>query len=166
MYVNLYPNKQLKATKRSTLLLGLFLAGGGTYALYREFFMLDALRLSWLLASIALVLAGALLMAFATDLLRFRDVYFSMTPERIAYRLALLGREQTLYWSKLESLEISTEAVTFRLKSGKKQLLRLGAIQQEDLARHVARSLHLAALEKGLRVNGTKPSPQEPALQV
>ncbi|RIJ42982.1 hypothetical protein [Pontibacter oryzae] len=166
MYVNLFPGKQLRATKRSITLMGSFLFLGGGYALMREFLWFDGFRSGWALVSGLLGALGLLFIAFGTDFFRFKDAFFSMTPERIAYRLSLLGREHKIRWHDVQELVISDALIRFKLRCGKRVNMRIGAIQQPDIARHVSRSIHLAALEKGLPINGVKPSPPEPALQV
>ncbi|TPE43702.1 hypothetical protein [Pontibacter mangrovi] len=166
MYVNLYPNRQLRATKRSVLLMGLFLLLGGGYALLRELLWMEALRPGWAAASGLMVLSGSVCLAYATEVLRFKDAFFSMTPERIAYRVSLFGSETVVEWQHIQELRITEHYVSFALTGGAFQKIRLGAIQSPDIARHVARSIHLAGLEKGIMINGIKPSPSEPALQV
>lgn len=166
MYVNLYPNKQLRSTKRSLLLIGLFLFFGGGYALLREFFWIASFREGWALASGVMVLLGLLPIAYGTEILRFKDAYFSMTPERIIYRLSLFGTETIVEWQQIQELHITEYVVNFILKGGSVLKMRLNIIQKPEIARHVSRSIHLAALEKGIMINGVKPSPSEPALQV
>lgn len=166
MYVNLYPGKQLQATKRSMLLIGLFLFLGGGYALLREFLWLDTFREGWAVASGALMVLGLIPLAYGTDIFRFKDAFFSMTPDRIVYRLTLLGTETRVEWQQIQELRITEHIITFILKEGAAIKMRLGAIQRPDIARHVSRSIHLAALEQGVMINGIKPSPPEPALQI
>lgn len=166
MYVNLYPGKHLQATKRSLLLMGLFLFFGGGYALLREFLWIGSFREGWALASGALMLFGLISIAYGTERFHFKDVYFSMTPQRIKYRLALFGAEKVVEWQQIQELQISSHQINFKLKGGDVAKMRLSTIQSPQLARHVSRSIHLAALEQGVMVNGIKPSPSEPALQV
>ncbi|GAB3821597.1 hypothetical protein [Pontibacter rugosus] len=165
MYINLYPNKSLKSTKKSLLLTGAFLTVGGGYALLREFLWLPVFREEWAFASALLILIGGFMLAFGADVFRFNDAFFSMNRERIAYRLTLWGSIQEIYWKDLNALEISWSLISFELTSGKRLHLRLEAIQQPEVARHVSRSLHLAALNHNLPVNGLKTF-QAPALQV
>lgn len=132
----------------------------------REFLWLDVFRLGWAVASGILVLLGVLFISFGTDVLRFKDAYFSMTPERIAYRLALLSPEKQISWKEIKELKISELLISFVLVSGKTVTMRLGSIQQPHIARHVSRSIHLAAFEKGIVVNGVKPTPDDPVLQI
>lgn len=165
MYVNLFPGRQLRATKRSTTLTGFVLLLGGSYALVREFLWLDTFRLGWALVSGLLVATGLLFIAFGTDFFRLKDAFFSMTPERIAFRLTLLGREHKIVWQEVKEIVVSDIVIRFKLTNGKNVKMRIGSIQEPEIARHVARSIHLAALEKGLSINGVKPSPTEPALQ-
>lgn len=166
MYVNLYPGKQLRNAKRSMLLVGLFLFIGGGYALLREFFWMEEFRQGWALASAGLMLLGVLPLAYGTELLHFKDAFFFMTPQRLAYRLSLFGSEKVIEWAQVEELHITRHVISFLLTGGHVQRLRLHAIQDASLARHVSRSIHLAAMEKGIMINGVKPSPSEPALQV
>ncbi|CAM3813363.1 hypothetical protein POKO110462_20835 [Pontibacter korlensis] len=166
MYVNLYPSKQLRSTKRSVLFIGLFLFFGGGYSLLREFLWLEIFRESWAVASGVMLLLGIVCIAFGTDVLRFKDAFFSMTPERIAYRLTLFGAETVVYWQAVKELHVTEHLISFELREGDTLKLRLGHIQQPAIARHVSRSIHLAAFEKGIMINGVKPSPTEPALQV
>jgi hypothetical protein len=166
MYVNLYPGKQLRSTKRTVLLIGLFLVLGGMYALLREFLWMEPFREGWALASGAMVLLGLLPLAYGTDMLHFKDAFFSMTPDRIVYRLTLLGTEKVVEWQQIQELHITEYVIKFILKGGSITKMRLSAIQKPDVARHVSRSIHLAALEQGIMINGVKPSPTSPALQV
>ncbi|PRY13648.1 hypothetical protein CLV24_10518 [Pontibacter ummariensis] len=166
MYVNLFPRKQLRATKKSVLVLGLFLGVGGAYAVLRELLWQTAFRPYWAMASVLIVLIGLLCLAVATDFIRLKDAYFSMTPERVSYRLAVWGREHFLLWKDVQALQVTKHWVSFILHNGEIKKLRLGLIQNPEIAHHVSRSIHLAALEKGLPVNDVLPSAPEPSLQV
>jgi hypothetical protein len=84
-----------------------------------------------------------------------------MTPERIRYRLSLLGREHQLLWKDVRALQVSKQLVVFKQSGGEMVRLRLGLIQQWSTAQHVSRSILLAALEKGIPVNGIKAMPHE-----
>lgn len=148
MYINLYPGKQLRSTRKSLLVTGLFLFFGGGYALLREFLWIDAFRTGWAVASAMLLGLGLLFVAYGTEVFRFKDAFFSMTPERIVYRLSLLGRERRIAWEEVQELIISESLVRFKLVSGSGVAMRLGAIQQPEIARHVSRSIHLAALDR------------------
>ncbi|WP_276499101.1 hypothetical protein [Pontibacter litorisediminis] len=165
MYVNLYPGRQLRSTKKSMLLLGLFLFFGGGYALLREFLWIGQFREGWAVASAVIMLLGILSIAYGSSVLHFKDAFFSMTPDRIAYRLSLFGGQTVVEWPQVEELKISVHAVNFVLRGGAIVKMRLTAIQDPKIARHVSRSIHLAALEKGIAINGVKPSPSEPAMQ-
>ncbi|GHA75531.1 hypothetical protein GCM10007389_31760 [Pontibacter akesuensis] len=145
--------------------MGMFLTLGGGYALLRELLWMDMFREGWAAASVLLVLVGATMLAFGTDIFRLQDAFFSMTPKRIVYRVSVLGRQQEINWEEVSALDITESLVTFVLVSGRQRYLRLGAIQQPEIARHVSRSLHLAAIEKGLVLNGIKASSFKPALQ-
>ncbi|MBF9252042.1 hypothetical protein I2I11_01920 [Pontibacter sp. 172403-2] len=142
------------------LLSGIFLIGGGAYALLREVLWEDHFRAGWAIASVVVLLAGLIWTALATDKILLKDAYFSMTPERIAYRVALLGRERVLPWQQVMKVWITNYFVVFEMENSKPVILRLGSIQQEDVARHVAGSLRLAALEKNIPINGVVGQPQ------
>lgn len=156
MYVNLYPQKQLMQTKKNMLIAGVFLIVGGAYALFREFFLLDVFRPGWAVSSTVVLGAGVLLWLVANNLFSTRDAYFSMNPERIKYRLAVFSREQVINWKDIDVLEISANTIVFQLISGTSITMRLGNIQQPEVMLHVSRSLHLAAMEKGILVNGVQ----------
>lgn len=156
MYVNLYPQKQLMQTKRNMLIAAAFLIVGGAYALFREFFLLDVFRPGWAVSSAVVLVAGVLLWLIANNLVATKDAYFSMSPERIKYRLAVFAREQVINWKDIDSLEISANAIVYQLISGASITMRLGNIQQPEVMLHVSRSLHLAAMEKGIMVNGVQ----------
>lgn len=166
MYVNLYPGKQLRAARRFMLLLGLFLFVGGGYALLREFFWMETFRDRWAAASAVLMLLGLVPLAYGANLLHFKDAFFSMTPQQIAYRLTLFGPQTVVEWPQVQELGITEQLISFKLEGGMVTRMRLNMIQDPAIARHVSRSIHLAALEKGIMINGVKPSPTEPALQV
>lgn len=165
MYVSLYSRKQLKQTKQFIFVVGVLLAAGGIYALVRELFFQDSFRLSWAIASALIVIAGLLWGLAGKNSLLFRDAYCSMNPERISYRLAVLGREVVIFWADITALQIEEQLISFQLTSGKMIRMRLGNIQQPEVARHVSRSIHLAALEKQIMVNGVQPTQTKPAAQ-
>ncbi|WP_242927791.1 hypothetical protein [Pontibacter vulgaris] len=155
MYVSLYPQKELKRTKRSFLLAGIFLFSGGAYALVRE--LQEArLRFDWIVAAGIISLLGILALAVATDRLRLKDAYFSMTPEKISYRLGLYGNDSVLYWAEVLSMRVTETFVLFELQGGHKKRLSLSAIPAREVANHVATSLRLAAIEKNIEVNGVQ----------
>ncbi|MDX5482172.1 MAG: hypothetical protein LPK07_10875 [Hymenobacteraceae bacterium] len=153
MHIKLYSDQQKARTRRNTGLMGFFLSLGGGYALFRELFLLEALRTGWIAASVAIVVVGALFLAVATGLLKLKDAYFSMTPELINYRLAPLSLERFVLWHNVKALQISKHKVVFELRTGKKVRLKFGSIQEPEVALHVSRSIHLAALEKGIMIN-------------
>lgn len=165
MYVNLYSRKQLNKTKQFLLVAGTFLAVGGAVALARELFYQTPFRLNWAVAGSMLLVVGLLWSLAARNTMLFKDAYFSLNPERVSYRLALLGREVVILWKDISALKIQEQLITFELSSGRSIKMRLGAIQQPDVARHVSRSIHLAALEKHIMVNGVQPSQAKPAAQ-
>lgn len=154
MYINLFPNRQLRSTKKSVLAMGAFFAAGGTYALMREIMWQGTFRVEWAVSSAVLLLIGFLAIAVAMDKIRLKDVYFSMTPERISYRLSVVGREQLLCWQDVAALQVSEQWVNFEGHKGQVVKLNLGLIQQPEIARHVSRSIVLAAMEKEIPVNG------------
>jgi hypothetical protein len=166
MYINLCPNGQLRSTKRNMLAIGVFWAAGGAYALLRETLMRGELRVEWAVASAVLLLAGFASVAVAMDKVQLPDAYFSMTPERIRYRLSLLGREHLLFWEDIKVLQVTEHQVTFEQGDGGVAKLRLGLIQQPEVALHVSRSILLAALEKGIPVNGQAAETRKTTLQV
>lgn len=145
------------------LVLGLILIAGGASALLRETLWQVGLRVEWVVASAVLLLVGLLSLAVATDKIHLPDAYFSMTPERIRYRLSLLGRERQLHWTDISTLQVSERLVVFQQRSGEEIKMRLGLIQQPEIALHVARSIMLAALERGIPVNAAKAMPREPS---
>jgi hypothetical protein len=156
MYINLYPTKQLQQTKRNFILLGAFLIAGGGYALVRDLVLSEQVRVGWAMASASVFMVGILLVAVGTDNIRLKDAYFSLNPERLSYRLSVLGREQLLYWKSISSLRITEQTVIIELQDTQCVVIRLGAIQDPEIAHHVAASLRLAALEKNVPVNGVQ----------
>lgn len=165
MYINLYPNKHLNATKKSVLAMGLFLAAGGAYALLRELFWQTDFQSGWAVASAVVTLVGFLSIVVAMDKIRLKDAYLSITPERLMYRLSVMGREQLLPWESIRALQVTEHVVVFEQEQGTVTKLRLGLIQQPEIARHVSRSILLAAMEKGIPVNGVSAVPRKPSLQ-
>ncbi|WP_439880231.1 hypothetical protein ACSX1A_13830 [Pontibacter sp. MBLB2868] len=164
MYVSLYSRKQLKQTKQFIFLASVFIMAGGAYALIREFFFQDSFRLGWAVASAVLVLTGFLWSLVGSNKFRFKDAYFSLTPERISYRLAVFSTEKVIFWSDVSSVQITRNTVWFHLDSGQNIKMRLGNIQQPEVSLHVARSIHLAALEQGVPVNGVPSSLANPVI--
>jgi hypothetical protein len=160
MYVNLFPHKQLVQTKKYMLMACVFLISGGTYALVREMFIIDSFRIGWALCSAFILGAGALLYTIANNQLETKEAYFSMNPDRVKYRLALFSKEKIILWKDVTALEISAQTIIYRLNSGKSVKMRLGNIQQAEVMLHVSRSIHLAALEKGITINGMEPKKQ------
>ncbi len=160
MYVSLYSSKKLRQTKKFMLLSGVFLIVGGAYALGRELVGEDSFRLGWAIASVTVVLTGLVCTALATDKILLKDAYFSMTPDRIAYRVSLLGGEQILPWQEVMKVWITNYFVVFEMEHSNPVTLRLGSIQQDEVANHVAASLRLAALDKSIPINGVVSQPQ------
>ena len=160
MYVTLYSSKKLRQTKKMMLLSGVFLVGGGAYALLREVLWEDHFRLGWAIASVVVLIAGIIWTALATDKILLKDAYFSMTTERIAYRVALFGRERVVSWQEVVKVWITNYFVVFEMENSSPVILRLGSIQQEEVANHVASSLRLAAMEKNIPINGVVGQPQ------
>ncbi|MBC5993629.1 hypothetical protein [Pontibacter cellulosilyticus] len=146
--------------KRYLLGASIFLFAGGAYALFRELFIQDVFRLGWAVSSILILGAGMVAWLIANNRLATKDAYFSMTPERIKYRLAVFSREVQVSWQDIDALEISAHAVVYHLVSGESITMRLGNIQQPEVVLHVSRSIHLAAMEKGIMVNGVQTSKQ------
>ncbi|GAB3198015.1 hypothetical protein GCM10027293_13820 [Pontibacter aydingkolensis] len=138
------------------LMFGLFLIAGGAYALFREFFLQDAFRLGWAISNALVFSAGVTFWLIADKSLATKEAYFSMNPERIKYRLTLFAREQAVHWKEVDAVDISVHSVVFNLTSGKSVTMRLGNIQQPEIILHVSRSIHLAAMEKGIMVNGVQ----------
>lgn len=165
MYINLYPNKHLNATKKSALAMGLFLAAGGSYAMLRELLWLTDFRTGWAVASAVITLAGFISIAVAMDKIRLKDAYLSITPDRIMYRLSVVGREQLLPWENIRALHVTKHVVVFEQQQGITTKLRLGHIQQPEIAQHVSRSILLAAMEKGIPVNGITAVPRKASFQ-
>lgn len=151
MYVNLYPTKQLKRTKRSLLWSGLFLLCGGLVALLSEFG--DGLRWGWALAALLICLTGFIWVAVGVGRIHLKDMYFSMTPERISYRLSLYGPERVIFWNSIDSIQTSEHTVVFDLQNGEQVVMRLGNIQCSRTANHVSVSIQLAAIEQNVEVN-------------
>jgi len=160
MYVTLYSSKKLRQTKKMMLFSGVLLIVGGAYALLREMIWQEHFRAGWAIASVVLLVAGMIWTALATDKILLKDAYFSMTPERIAFRVALFGGERVLPWQQVLKVWITNYFVVFEMENSKPVILRLGSIQQEEVARHVAGSLRLAALEKSIPINGVVSQPQ------
>lgn len=165
MYINLYPNKHLNATKKTVLATGLFLAAGGAYALLRELFWQTDFQPGWAVASAGITLIGFLSIAVAMDKIRLKDAYLSITPERLMYRLSVMGREQLLPWENIKAMQVTEHLVVFEQGQGTVTKLRLGLIQQPEIARHVSRSILLAAMEKGIPINGALAVPRRPSFQ-
>ena len=158
MYVNLYPNKKLKQTKQAMTWGGLLLLGGGLVALANEVAVQEQVRWGWLAAAILVSSMGAFWLALGTGKLHLKDAYFSMTPERISYRLSVYGPERVIYWQSIDSIQTTEHAIVFELKSGEQIVMRLGSIQFSNIAKHVSVSIQLAAMEQNVEVNGVAAS--------
>lgn len=154
MYVNLYPNKQLKRTKQVLLWSGLFLLIGGVAALLSEFATEEPSRWGWALAACLVSLTGIFWVAAGAGKLYMKDAYFSMTPEKISYRLNLFTAERIIYWNSIDSIQASQHTLLFELKDGGQVVMRLGNIQSNRIANHVSVSIQLAAIDQNVEVNG------------
>ncbi|MFD2248285.1 hypothetical protein [Pontibacter ruber] len=156
MYINLYPTKELQRTKQSLLGFGIFLAGGGVYALVREVLQREQLQLSWLLSACIIMAVGLVLVSLGAGWIQLKEAFFSMNPERISYRLTLYGQQRMVNWNAVESVRIIPNTVIFEFKSGKRLVLRLGLVQDEKVARHIEASIRLAALQQNISINGVQ----------
>ncbi|WP_299987206.1 hypothetical protein [uncultured Pontibacter sp.] len=164
MYVNLYPNKELKKTKRVLLWIGILMLCGGLSALFVEFVAREEVRWSWAGGALAVSIIGMLGFAVGASYIRLKDAYFSMTPERIAYRLTLYGAEHTIYWDAIDSIQASEHALVFDLKDSEQLIMRLGHIQSPEIANHVSVSIQLAAIQQHVEVNQVPVSAQHVSL--
>lgn len=164
MYVNLYPNKALKKTKQILLWTGILLFCGGVSALAGEFIAREEIRWVWAGGALLVGAIGALGFAVGAGYLQLKDAYFSMTPERIAYRLTLYGAEHTIYWDAIDSIQATEHALVFDLKDSKQMVMRLGHIQSPEIANHVSVSVQLAAIQQQVEVNQVPVSAQRVSL--
>jgi hypothetical protein len=153
MYVNLYPNKELKKTKKALLLGGMFMFCGGMYALLRELNMDGQLRWEWIVAAVLIGVGGAWGIAVGAGKLQLKDAYFSMTPERISYRLNFYRAERIIYWNSIDAIQASEHSLFFELKNSEQVVLRLGNVQSSKIANHVSVSIQLAAIQQNVEVN-------------
>ena len=158
MYVTLYPNKKLKQAKQAMTWGGLFLLCGGLVALANEVAVQEQVRWGRLTAAILISTFGALWIALGTGKLYLKDAYFSMTPERISYRLKVYGPERVIYWQSIDSIQATEHTILFELKNGEQVVMRLGSIQCSRTANHVSVSIQLAAMEQNVEVNGVAAS--------
>ncbi|MBX0332747.1 hypothetical protein K3G39_05810 [Pontibacter sp. HSC-14F20] len=164
MYVNLYPNKALKRTRRILLWSGILLLCGGLSALFGEFVARDEIRWGWAGGALIVSAVGMLGFAVGAGYLQLKDAFFSMTPERISYRLTLYGTEQTIYWDTIDSIHASEHALVFELKDSRQMIMRLGHIQSPEIANHVSVSIQLAAIQQHVEVNQVPVSAQQVSL--
>ncbi|PKV63406.1 hypothetical protein [Pontibacter ramchanderi] len=153
MYVNLYPNKELKKTKQILLWSGILLLCGGLSALFGEFIAREELRWGWAGAALLVSALGGLGFAVGAGHLQLKDAYFSMTPERIAYRLTIYGTERVIQWDTIDSIQAYENKLVFELKDSKQFVMRLGNIQSPEIANHVSVSIQLAAIQQQVEVN-------------
>ncbi|MDX5418966.1 MAG: hypothetical protein LPK09_07100 [Hymenobacteraceae bacterium] len=153
MYVNLYPNKALKKTKQVLLWAGAFILIGGLAALLSELTMQEQPRWAWLMAACLLIVSAAWAIAVGAGKLHLKDAYFSMTPERISYRLNLYSPERVIYWNNIDSIQASEHTLLFDLKDSNQVVMRLGNIQCSRTANHVSVSIQLAAVQQHVEVN-------------
>lgn len=156
MFVQLYPYKSLQKAKSFSLMLGIFLAAGGSFSLVREVVFSNQANNLFVFAAAILLVAGVVIIAFATDKLPLKETYFSMTPERISFRISFIGKEHTLRWNTISEIKITDSIILFELKNGSEVTLRLGAIQLPETAKHVRASIRLAALDQNICVNGVR----------
>jgi hypothetical protein len=154
MFIQLFPTKSLQKTKHYSLLLGIFLVLGGSYALVRELILSSQSNILFAYVAGALVLTGLAALAFATDKFPLKETYFSMTPERVSFRTSLFGQEYLLYWNTIREIKITEKVVLFELKNGSEIDLALTTLPQPEIAKHISVSIRLAALEQNVRVNG------------
>jgi hypothetical protein len=155
MYVNLYPNKELKKTKRVLLWGGIFFFCGGLAVLLSELIAQTEIRWGWAAAAVMISAAGIGGMAIGTGRVHLKDAFFSMTPERIKYRLTLYGSERIIFWDTIDSIQASEHVLVFELKDSNQVIMRLGHIQDPQIANHVSVSIQLAAIERKVEVNQT-----------
>jgi hypothetical protein len=153
MYVNLYPNKELKKTKKILLWGGIGLLCGGIGALLSELVAQPLIRWDWAAAAALVSTLGAFAIAIGMDWFLLKDTYFSMTPERIRYRLSFFGPERTLFWDAIDSIQASEHRLVFELKDSNQVVMRLGHIQDARVANHVSVSIQLAAVQQNIEVN-------------
>lgn len=153
MYVNLYPYKALKRTKKILLWGGVAMLCGGLAALLGEFVAQDQVRWGWAVAAGLVSGLGAFGFGLGAGYARLNDVYFSMTPERISYRLHFFAPAHTLAWEAIDSIQASKSILVFELKDSKQLVMRLGHIQDPKIANHVSVSIQLAAMQQYIEVN-------------
>lgn len=134
---------------------------GGLGLLLGELVAKEVPRLYWSLAAGLVSLLGVLGMALGLGKMHFKDAFFSMTPERISYRLTLYGPERTLYWSNIDSIQVSEHSLLFELKDGNQVTMRLGNIQCPQTANHVSVSIQLAAVSQQIEVNQSTPASRQ-----
>lgn len=160
MYVNLYPHKELKKTRQLLLWTGILLLCGGLTALAGELIAREEIRWVWAVGALVVSAIGSLGFAVGAGHLQLKDAYFSMTPERIAYRLTLYGTEHTIYWDTIDSIQATAHTLVFDLKDSRQVIMRLGHIQSRETANHVSVSIQLAAIQQQVEVNKVPVSAQ------
>ncbi|WP_461491920.1 hypothetical protein [Pontibacter sp. HJ8] len=151
----------MKRTKQVLLWSGLFLLIGGLVALLNEFTAQEQPRWGWTLAACLVSLTGGFWVAAGAGKLYLKDVYFSMTPEKISYRLNFFTAERVIYWNSIDSIQASQHTLLFELKDGGQVVMRLGNIQSNRIANHVSVSVQLAAIEQNVEVNGVPAQAQK-----
>lgn len=154
MFVQLYPYKSLQKTKNFCFSLGIFLTAGSSFALFRETVLSSQMNVLFAYGASIFLLAGVVAIAFAKDKLPVKETYFSMTPERVSFRVSFIGKEYRLRWNSISEIKITDHSILFDLKNGSEVVLRLGAIQLPETAKHVRASIRLAALDQNIKVNG------------
>jgi hypothetical protein len=153
MYVNLYPYKALKRTKKALLWGGVAMLCGGMATLLGEFVAQEHIRWGWAIAASLVSVVGAFGFGLGAGYARLNDVYFSMTPERISYRLHFFATVRTLPWDAIDCIQASENTLAFELKDSNQIIMRLGHIQDPKIANHVSVSIQLAAMHQQIEVN-------------
>ncbi len=110
-------------------MLGVFLTAGGSFSIFRELVLSYQANELFVFAATLFLLAGIITIAFATDRLPVKETYFSMTPERIRFRVSFIGEEHILRWNTIQEIKVTDHIILFELKNGSEVVLRLGAIQ-------------------------------------
>ena len=154
MFIQLYSNKNLQKTKSYCLMFGAFLVIGGGSAFVREVVFSNNTNVVFAYGGVIFMLAGVVALAFATDKLPVKETFFSMTPERVSFRLSFFGKAHTLRWNNMSEVVITDHKIVFELKNGTEIELRFAAIQLPETAKHIRSSIRLAALEQNVKVNG------------
>lgn len=169
MYINLYTPKQLEGIRERMLWLGSFMMSGGLAALIYNLLLQESARWHWAMAALLVTSMGISLLAIGIGKIRLKETFFSVTSSTVSYRLYFFGFERSIAWQDVSQLQLSDHYILFNLYSGKQVSLRLGAIQSDNTASHIALSLQTEALRQHVTVNGvrfnassqTNPSPSQ-----